>query len=165
MNRITQHKGLQPLTNRCYKHTFVNHVCLLTGVTTLIARFMGPTWGSSGADRTQVGPMLAAWTCYLGIYDLMCLQTFVFHGDYICALLCRPSYLPGIYSLSLFHFLFLLSILHDLNPYLIFMSPRYAKIWLFGLNIHDMNRSHLSLYIIYGNGWLHMHIYFSVTLT
>ena len=28
----------------------------------LIARFMGPTWGPSGADRTQVGPMLASWT-------------------------------------------------------------------------------------------------------
>ena len=27
----------------------------------LIARFMGPTWGPSGADRTQVGPMLAPW--------------------------------------------------------------------------------------------------------
>ena len=27
--------------------------------TPLIARFMGPTWGPSGADRTQVGPMLA----------------------------------------------------------------------------------------------------------
>ena len=26
---------------------------------TLIARFMGPTWVPSGADRTQVGPMLA----------------------------------------------------------------------------------------------------------
>ena len=30
--------------------------------TALIARFMGPTWGPSGADRTQVGPMLAPWT-------------------------------------------------------------------------------------------------------
>ena len=28
---------------------------------TLIARFMGPTWDPSGADRTQVGPMLAPW--------------------------------------------------------------------------------------------------------
>ena len=28
----------------------------------LIVRFMGPTWGPSGADRTQVGPMLAPWT-------------------------------------------------------------------------------------------------------
>ena len=26
---------------------------------TLIAQFMGPTWGPSGTDRTQVGPMLA----------------------------------------------------------------------------------------------------------
>ena len=31
-------------------------------VTALIARFMGPTWGPSGADRTQMGPMLAPWT-------------------------------------------------------------------------------------------------------
>ena len=28
----------------------------------LIARFMGPAWGPSGADRTQMGPMLAPWT-------------------------------------------------------------------------------------------------------
>ena len=27
-----------------------------------IARFMGPIWGQCGADRTQVGPMLAPWT-------------------------------------------------------------------------------------------------------
>ena len=29
--------------------------------TTLIARFMGPIWGLPGADRTQVGSMLAPW--------------------------------------------------------------------------------------------------------
>ena len=34
--------------------------------TSLTARHMGPTWGPSGADRTQVGPMFAPWTCYLG---------------------------------------------------------------------------------------------------
>ena len=28
---------------------------------------MGPTWGPSGADRTQVGPMLARELCYMGI--------------------------------------------------------------------------------------------------
>ena len=33
----------------------------------LIARFMGPTWGPSGADRTQVGPMLPPWTMVSGI--------------------------------------------------------------------------------------------------
>ena len=33
---------------------------------TLIARFIGTTWGPSGADRTQVGPMLAPWTLWSG---------------------------------------------------------------------------------------------------
>ena len=28
----------------------------------LTARFVGPTWNPSGADRFQVGPMLAPWT-------------------------------------------------------------------------------------------------------
>ena len=28
----------------------------------LIARFMWPTWGPSGADRIQVGPILGIWT-------------------------------------------------------------------------------------------------------
>ena len=31
-----------------------------------LARFMGPTWGPSGAERTQVGPMLAPWTMLSG---------------------------------------------------------------------------------------------------
>ena len=31
-----------------------------------IARFMWPTWDSPGADRTQVGPMLAPWTLLSG---------------------------------------------------------------------------------------------------
>ena len=35
-------------------------------MTPLIAKFMGPTWGPSGADRTQVGPMLAPWTLLSG---------------------------------------------------------------------------------------------------
>ena len=33
---------------------------------TLIARFMGPTWDPAGADRAQVGPMLAPWTLLSG---------------------------------------------------------------------------------------------------
>ena len=32
-----------------------------------IARFMGPTWGPSEADRTQVGPCWPHEPCYLGI--------------------------------------------------------------------------------------------------
>ena len=34
---------------------------------TLIARFMWPTWGPPGADRTQVGPMWATWTLLSGL--------------------------------------------------------------------------------------------------
>ena len=33
---------------------------------TLIARFMGSTWGPSGAERAQVGPMLTPWTLLSG---------------------------------------------------------------------------------------------------
>ena len=33
----------------------------------LITRFMGPTWGPSGADRTQMGPTLAPWTLLSGV--------------------------------------------------------------------------------------------------
>ena len=33
---------------------------------TQIDRFMGPTWVPSGADRTQMGPMLAPWTFLSG---------------------------------------------------------------------------------------------------
>ena len=40
----------------------------ISWVYTLIARFMGPTWGPSGADRTQVGPILAPWTLLSGQY-------------------------------------------------------------------------------------------------
>ena len=38
----------------------------------LIARFTGPTWGPYGADRTQVGPMLAPWTLLSGIGSTCC---------------------------------------------------------------------------------------------
>ena len=33
----------------------------------LIARFMGPTWGPPGANRTQVGPMMAPWSLLSGL--------------------------------------------------------------------------------------------------
>ena len=36
------------------------------GRDSLIARFMWSKWGPSGADRTQVGPMLAPWTLLSG---------------------------------------------------------------------------------------------------
>ena len=65
----------------------------------LIARFMGQTWGPSGTDRTQVGPMLAPWTllsrlrvCYqprfesqLGRYNIyIYMDTFMYVCVYPC---------------------------------------------------------------------------------
>ena len=48
--------GIAPLTADLYRYRHCwNEI-------SLIARFMGPTWGPSGADRTQVGPMLAPLT-------------------------------------------------------------------------------------------------------
>ena len=47
--------------------------------TIMIARFMGPIWGPSGADRTQVGPMLAPWTLLSGNTQFIRL-----HRIYIC---------------------------------------------------------------------------------
>ena len=48
----------------------------------LRARFMGPTWGPTGADRTQVCPMLAPWTLLSGLFyarRLLCLMlSFVY---------------------------------------------------------------------------------------
>ena len=44
---------------------------LLISWKSLIGRFMGPTWGPSGADRTQVGPMLAPWTSLSGMLSTL----------------------------------------------------------------------------------------------
>ena len=39
----------------------------VSNVPSLITRFMGLTWDPSGADRTQVGPMLTPWTLLSGL--------------------------------------------------------------------------------------------------
>ena len=43
------------------------HTAIFPPITSQMARFMGPTWGPPGYDRTQVGPMLAPWTLLSGI--------------------------------------------------------------------------------------------------
>ena len=54
--------------NSCYDKS-VFYQIMTTGVymLSLIARFMGSTWGPSGADRTQVCPMLAPWNLLSGM--------------------------------------------------------------------------------------------------
>ena len=64
-NTTVQCVVLYALSQIIYKNIFIK-----TGQPshdiTKIARFMGPTWGPPGDDRTQVGPMLAPRTLLLG---------------------------------------------------------------------------------------------------
>ena len=50
-----------------YRQTCTRFGCVLLCPASLIVRFMGPTWGPSGSDRTQVGPMLVPWTLLSGV--------------------------------------------------------------------------------------------------
>ena len=72
-----------PNEQRCFWRTWATiwTYHLWWNWTTLITRFMGQTWGPSGADRTQVGPMLAPWTLLSGqVWILLfdgCYQYFI----------------------------------------------------------------------------------------
>ena len=46
----------------------------LRQIISLMTSFMGPTLGPSGADRTQVGPMLAPWILLSGVRSAHCAQ-------------------------------------------------------------------------------------------
>ena len=48
---------------------------------TQIARFMGPTWDPPGADRTQVGPMLATLTLLYGYTNITRYRGAIAVGD------------------------------------------------------------------------------------
>ena len=50
-------------------------------ITSPIARFMGPAWSPSGADRTQVGPMLAPWTLISRIIYRQTLYAVMWFGS------------------------------------------------------------------------------------
>ena len=60
-------------------------------MTSLIAMFMGPTWGPSGADRTQVGPMLAPLTLLSGL--AIC---SISSGWFMTSAVCYPDDLAGV---------------------------------------------------------------------
>ena len=49
-------------------------------IISLIAKFMGPTWGPSGAGRTQVGPMLAPWILQSGMRSKLLALNLCFIG-------------------------------------------------------------------------------------
>ena len=64
---------------------------------TLITRFMGPTWGPSGADRTQVGPMLAPPCYQQGLPQFCAMPSLVSNQIYIRAEISKgPSLCPHV---------------------------------------------------------------------
>ena len=48
------------------------HILISSKLYSMIARFMGPTWGPSGANRTPVSPMSAPWTLLSGFVKVVC---------------------------------------------------------------------------------------------
>ena len=79
--------------------TWPSHTLEITGwragVQSLIARFMGPSWGPSGAVMTQLGPMLALWTLLSGIDNgLIDTETKSLHSSLIIRLRLL-QYLPS----------------------------------------------------------------------
>ena len=54
----------------------------------LIAKFMGLEWGPSGADRTQVGPMLAPWILLSGVTQ----KTYHLSKPMTCASIAPRKY-------------------------------------------------------------------------
>ena len=68
-----------------YQKSIIKFICKLIQILPLIARLMGPKWCPSGADRAQVGPMLAPWTLLSGTPYVTLFNTIislVFHGAY-----------------------------------------------------------------------------------
>ena len=57
-------------SSTCHRHYHRHYYEDYLSRTTLVAMFMGQTLGPSGADRTQVGPMLVPWTLYLGLHTI-----------------------------------------------------------------------------------------------
>ena len=54
---LDSYRSVSPVRDRIW-----DHHCRCLYMSSMRARIMGPTWGPAGADRPQMGPMLAPWT-------------------------------------------------------------------------------------------------------
>ena len=91
--------------NRVTKHS--NLYAYRMGYIPLIARFMGPIWGPPGADRTQMGPMLAPWTLLSGSLLLPWQQWWIaivrhnIHSRvYLCIISVATSYATSHWKIT-----------------------------------------------------------------
>ena len=71
----------------CFAGSMIVPHDITYSIRSLIARFMGSTWGPPGADRTQVGPMLTPWSLLSGIIMFFRSET-IFPFPSPCSLLC-----------------------------------------------------------------------------
>ena len=70
LRRMSDIVNLSCLVSNVYFNVIVqDSLCVNMDIGTIPrSNVMGPAWGPSGADRTQVGPMLAPWTLLSGIW-------------------------------------------------------------------------------------------------
>ena len=95
---------------KCSSRVILTVLCCGCGIRaayTLIAMFTGPTWGPSGADRTQMGPCWPHKCCYLGSYSdvfVRCrapyhiLNKIKYHNESRLIVFCKTS-LQGAHAL------------------------------------------------------------------
>ena len=109
---------------------------LVDAVILQMARFMGPTWGPSGADRTQVGPMLTPWTLLSGSATTGLINSnSILHvnwnhlGPHICNVMV--TCLSGPSGLA-----------HGPND----RPPHFVKL-IITCQIHDVINRHVNIYI------------------
>ena len=103
-----------------------------SNITSLMTRFLEPTWGPSGADRTQVGPMLAPSTLLSGTILETAIQWTLKNIGQISRSQWTPHSLPGraSYGVSVVHILKIDHVLLALNCMITFYSDpsQYERI-------------------------------------
>ena len=135
----------------------------------------GPTWGPSGADRTQVGPMLAPWTLLSGTVLIACQHRCLSAAGHYPSY-CWPKFL-SLYCVTSNHVLTLL-VLDLFLCIFICMCVRYKwqvrdinQVWNYTLyharpSILILANGHSCPipYLLCPHGWLptHGHIWFGL---
>ena len=126
-----------------------------------ITRLMGPTWGQSGADRTQMGPMLAPWTSLSGyIYttiayvDQLNWWPFVCKGVMISSCLCsRLQSFNGAALLTYPHIVSNNYLVHQLANNEWYVQKMYIWYYIISLKFFHMktfqNPNTIQIYISY----------------
>ena len=97
---ILQYIHQQASVSSQWENLYLGHDMYILQKLSLIARFMGPTWGPSGADKTQVGPMLAPWTLLSG-FLWNTLKRCCTHNGYLLWVQCLASSFNGVNSYPL----------------------------------------------------------------